>query len=1099
MKYDFDLALDQNTSTGKVIKYVKDGAKVLEFGPGNGRVTKYLKETKHCEVSIIEFDKELYDAVIKFAVDGFLGNIEDFCWCDYFKGQLFDVVIFADVLEHLQDPLKVLENTKLYLKDDGIILVSFPNIGHNSVLIDLFNNKFHYNEYGILDKTHNKFYTQASFETLFKQTGLYIEAEDYTYAQVNNKEFDNTYDALPVEIQYDVKIRPFGEVYQYFFVLSQKPNDFFKPKLPDNSNAVVQLNLVYDYGNDVKVEPWLLNVLTGENQKILLNLSDELKALKIVPMQEKGILEFRAMLGKEKITALSTNAIWQIEDSYVFLNSQPFFRIEGEHIKGKEIELFFKFRHLGSYSELQRKILIDSYKNKRDNLDLNKKLDAVSSKLDTVTKKSVQKIEIMRKRYAEVTNSRLWRSMDGIRNISNLYKRKKQLVEKKNNFFEYNIDAFEFDYEKNKILITGWGFDNSDHKNLNYDIPAEEGAYYKVFRQDRVDVCDVFDLDRTCKPGFLIQIEGGRLKRNYNLILKTKTGIKLLVKIDRLNLEEKSFIQKTKDTLKSVKKLGVQESYKKFSFKKAHPNSDDYDYWIYKNERIDFQEQKKAMDAFKIKPLISVIVPVYNVEDKWLRKCIDSLKKQIYEHWELCIADDCSTKAYVQPLLEELAQKDNRIKLVFRSENGHISKATNSAIKIATGDFIGFMDNDDELAPLALYEIAKAINDQNDIDFIYTDEDKISIKGKRFDPFFKPDWNPVLLLGHNYITHFVVVKRELFEKVGSLRSEMDGSQDYDFVLRATEQAKKIYHIPKILYHWRTVETSVAFDPQSKEYAYTAGKRALEDSLHRRKLFGSVKMTRNYGAYKINYKYNESPMVSIILWGKGRGIEESINSILTNSDYQNYEILLSMDMQEVLKYGDFKIRITQFDTLEKSVEKARGKYLLFLKDTLILENKHNIKELLNYGLNDKVGIVGGKIITKENIIYNAGAWIDEKNRQIHYAHRGYSNRSLGYYFRIVLPQNVFSVTEDCLLISKKNYTKVNGLNENLASELRGIDLCIKIRSLGLDVIWTPYFIGIEMSEDAELLTKEEFDAFGKIWPIEKRKDPYTNPWIENKEV
>ncbi|MCC3401030.1 class I SAM-dependent methyltransferase [Eubacterium callanderi] len=159
MKYDFDLALDQNTSTGKIIAHIKDGSRVLEFGPGNGRVTRYLTEVKQCRVSIVEFDKELYIEVMKFADDGFLGNIEDFEWCEYFSDQLFDVIIFADVLEHLQDPLKVLECSKKCLKSDGVFLVSFPNIGHNSVLIDLFNNNFCYNEYGLLDKTHNTFYT----------------------------------------------------------------------------------------------------------------------------------------------------------------------------------------------------------------------------------------------------------------------------------------------------------------------------------------------------------------------------------------------------------------------------------------------------------------------------------------------------------------------------------------------------------------------------------------------------------------------------------------------------------------------------------------------------------------------------------------------------------------------------------------------------------------------------------------------------------------------------------------------------------------------------------------------------------------------------
>ncbi|RHO55557.1 glycosyltransferase [Eubacterium sp. AM05-23] len=1092
MKYDFDLALDQNTSTGKIIAHIKDGSRVLEFGPGNGRVTRYLTKVKRCSVSIVEFDKELYNEVMKFADDGFLGNIEDFEWCEYFSDQVFDVIIFADVLEHLQDPLKVLEYSKKCLKSDGVFLVSFPNIGHNSVLIDLFNNNFSYNEYGLLDKTHNTFYTQDGFEKLFEKTGLYINEEDYTYAQVGQTEFDNSYADLPIEMQYDFKIRPFGEVYQYFFVLSLKANVSFKRKIPENSNAVVQLNLVYDYGNDIKVEPWLLNILTGENQRIILDIPDTLNALKILPMQAKGALKFKACSEDDMIKSIKTNAIWNSKDSYVFLNGNPFLRIEGESIRGRRLELYFEFYHIGEYSEIQKKILIDYYMKKNENINLCKKLDIKSGR-------NGDKVETMKNRYIQIIDSNLWKTLDGIRNISNLYRRKKQLILKKNSFFKYNIDAVDFDHERNSVFIRGWGFSNSDNKKLDYVVPAEEGAYFKVTRQDRFDVCDVFSIDRNCKLGFMIEIEGAILKRYYHLILKTNTGIKILIRIDRLNLEEKYFMQKVKKDIKTVQQFGIAEAYKKFIFHKSHRSSDDYDYWIYKNEKVDLEKIRQDINSFEITPKISVVVPVYNVEEKWLQKCIDSLRKQVYKNWELCIADDCSTKTYVRPLLEKMSQKDKRIKLVFRNENGHISQATNSAIEISTGEFIGFMDNDDELSPMALYEIVKTINEQSDIDFIYTDEDKINVKGKRFDPFFKPNWNSVLLCGHNYITHFVVVKRTLLDKVGALRSTMDGSQDYDFVLRATEQAKHIWHIPKILYHWRTIETSVAFDPKSKEYAYTAGKKALEESLARKNLHGNVKMTRNYGAYKINYNYEIKPMLSIILWGANKDIEKIVNAILNNADYSNFEILVPAEQKELLKYEDARIRFLQSYNFNKRAEEAKGQYLLFLKNSILVEKKRNISELLNYGLKDGVGIVGGKIVTKENIVYNAGVWIDDKKQQIHYVHRGCSDRSLGYYFRIVLPQNVFAVTEDCLLISKENYLKAGGINESLADGLKGIDLCLKIRSMNLDIVWTPYFKGVEDCVENKLLTKQEYCEFNEVWPPEKRRDPYINPWILNDEV
>ena len=216
-------------------------------------------------------------------------------------------------------------------------------------------------------------------------------------------------------------------------------------------------------------------------------------------------------------------------------------------------------------------------------------------------------------------------------------------------------------------------------------------------------------------------------------------------------------------------------------------------------------------------------MPVYNVEEKWLQ-CVSSLQNQYYENWELCLADDASPSEHIKPMLEKYKELDQRIKVIYREENGHISEATNSALSIATGDFIGFMDNDDELAPQALYEVVKALNTDPTIDFLYTDEDKITENGRRFNAFYKSDWNPELILNHNYITHFVVVKRDLLEKVGGLNSAYNGAQDYDFVLRATEQAMKIKHIPGMMYHWRAIESSTALNPESKGYAYVAGQK-----------------------------------------------------------------------------------------------------------------------------------------------------------------------------------------------------------------------------------------------------------------------------------
>lgn len=1081
MKYDFEIALEETTSTGKIISYVKDTSKVLEFGPGNGRMTRYLTEEKKCEVSIVEFDPELFSQVSKIAKDGFLGNIEEYKWCDYFEGEQFDAIIFADVLEHLQDPEKALKKAKLFLKENGIILISFPNLAHNSVLIDLFNNKLNYNEYGILDKTHNTFYTEEGFHQLFRKAGLFIHVQDYTYAKVGDNEIESRYEDLPPTVSYYYKMRPFGEVYQYFFVLAKYEADKPLNKLPDNSNAVVQAYLVYDCEGNVEIEPWLMSIATGENTEIIRKMPSNLSALKIVPMQGTGMVKVHFTAENTPIKITNTNAIWCRDNTYTFLNHQPFFRIEDEKLRGKTISLSIDYCYLGEFSKEYKDLII---KSKRQIIFLEKQKEMHS-----------EAIEIYRKHYRKMQHMQSWKAFSKFQNFVNRYNNIQDLKSVKE-IFKYRIDNVCYDEKEHNLIIRGWGFSLKDKQALFYSIPVNQGSYFHLTRQDRFDVCDMYDLDRKTKPGFQLVIEDAILQKKYYLKLKSQSGEKGIISFSLHNPNPEKIVKRLYKNLRDIKHEGLKEVLEHKRFKKKNSGADDYDYWIFKYEQVNVQATQQMIEQFNYKPKISVVVPVYNVEEKWLDRCIDSMEKQVYDHWELCLADDCSTKAYVKPLLERYAKKDDRIKVFFRQKNGRIAEATNSAISIATGDYIGFMDNDDELSPMALYEVVKAINQNPKIDFIYTDEDKINTKGKRFDPFFKSNWNPILLQGHNYITHFVVVKKELMNKIGGLRKSMDGSQDYDFVLRATEQAEDICHIPKILYHWRTVETSVAFDPKSKEYAYTAGKRALEETLKRNDIEGTVSMTRNYGAYKIDYVYSEPlPKISVLFTNDNENIQEALRSILTHIDYENFEILLPNAVDGI---ENEHIKIFGQMDINELAKKSSGEYLLLLSSTLRLTENSKIAELLNYGMNASVGAVGGKTITDENVVYNAGVWIDDRCNQIHYVGQGESNRGLGYYFRNVLPQNVFALTEGCMLIKRDRFLQVDGLDCTMSRDLRGIDLCLKLRQLGYDIVWTPYFECVETDTASRTLSEESFGIFDGKWPVDKRKDPYTNPWITGEE-
>ena len=290
-----------------------------------------------------------------------------------------------------------------------------------------------------------------------------------------------------------------------------------------------------------------------------------------------------------------------------------------------------------------------------------------------------------------------------------------------------------------------------------------------------------------------------------------------------------------------------------------------YKLWIkkYEPKAGELHAVRKEAALLSYQPLFSIVMPVYNVDEVWLRAAIESVRKQIYSQWELCIADDASTKPHIKKILQEYMNRDKRIRAVFLEENLGISGASNAAIDLATGEFVGLLDNDDELAPFALFEVVKFLNQIPDLDFIYSDEDKLEVNGERTDPFFKPDFSPDLLMSMNYICHFSIFRRELLRKIGGFRKGFEGSQDYDLILRATEHARNIAHIPKILYHWRKIPGSASASVNAKDYAFQAGRKALEEALVRREKCGKVEMSEP-GCYRVRYEIKGNPLVSIII-------------------------------------------------------------------------------------------------------------------------------------------------------------------------------------------------------------------------------------------
>ncbi|MCX7592744.1 MAG: glycosyltransferase, partial [Fischerella sp.] len=379
-----------------------------------------------------------------------------------------------------------------------------------------------------------------------------------------------------------------------------------------------------------------------------------------------------------------------------------------------------------------------------------------------------------------------------------------------------------------------------------------------------------------------------------------------------------------------------------------------YQKWIKRHslDERDILSAHEQIKQWKLRPKFSIIIPVYNIDAVWLKKAIESVINQIYPDWELCIADDASTKPHIRPILTSYSKLDPRIKVVFRTENGHISAASNSALELATGDYIALLDHDDELTIDALFENAKLINQHPEADFIYSDEDKIDIKGKRSDPFFKPDWSPEYFYSCMYTCHLGVYRTSIIREIGGFRSEYNGSQDYDLVLRVVEKTKNIYHIPKVLYHWRIIPSSAASGAQAKPWAYLAGQKALQAMVERSCYPGFVEQTNNPGLYRIRRDIIGEPLVSIIIFRSIKSnnadrvspgnIENCIRSIRQLSTYQNFEIVLvdAYNIPEAILN-----KITAFDVqlvhgaepfnlsmhINQGAAQAQGQFLLLLSD------------------------------------------------------------------------------------------------------------------------------------------------------------------------
>jgi len=542
----------------------------------------------------------------------------------------------------------------------------------------------------------------------------------------------------------------------------------------------------------------------------------------------------------------------------------------------------------------------------------------------------------------------------------------------------------------------------------------------------------------------------------------------------------------------------------------------DYEQWYENHKALPEELEKQKNEKWKRKPLISIVVPVYNTPQVFLRQMIESVQNQSYSEWELCIGNASPENKEMKKILEE-HKNDARIKEVEIPENKGISQNTNRAMEIASGELIGLLDHDDLLAPNALYEIAKAVNEHLDAEVIYTDEDKVTTDLKEhFQPHLKPDFNLDLLRSNNYICHFFVASRDLIKRVGGFRPEFNGAQDYDLILRCTEQAKQIVHIPKILYHWRVHKASTADNPASKMYAFDAGKRAIEEHLIRCRTKGTVQHTKDLGFYRVKYEICGEPLVSIIIPNKDQSeaLKKCLDSIRKKTSYRNYEIIIVENNSEepetfafYKKIAGEKIKIVTWEgefnysaINNFGVRHARGDYLLLLNNDVEIINGDWLTEMLSHCQRKEVGIVGAKLYYPDNTIQHAGIIIGIGG-VAGSVFVGLPRAFSGYLHKASIQLDLSAVTAACMLVKRSVFEQVGGLEEKLKVAFNDVDFCLRVREKGYLVVYDPYAElyhyesktrGAEDTKEKIRRFQTEIEYMRSHWiGLLKKGDPYYN--------
>lgn len=687
---------------------------------------------------------------------------------------------------------------------------------------------------------------------------------------------------------------------------------------------------------------------------------------------------------------------------------------------------------------------------------------------------------------------------------------------------QYYIEEEIVNVKEQTCRLRGW-VASREHVAIKVFDEKKRPVSCQIQMTSRVDVTEMYkecEIEEKC--GFYIELEQIHSKVLYLVFWTPKGKAVHPVSMQKMVILNKKIQKYQKKAMSYLRTHGVkallEKSIQKLTTVKQRPV--EYSKWLPRHLPSQAELEKQRKTRFSYMPKISIVVPLYKTQPEYLKQLIESIQAQTYTNWELCLSDGSGENSPLEKLLKSYEAGDSRIRVVSHKEPLQISHNTNAAIEISQGEFIAFADHDDKLEPHALFECVKALNENPETEVIYSDEDKMSMDGNKFfQPHFKPDFNLDLLCTVNYICHLFVAKKTLIRQVGMLRAEFDGAQDYDFILRCIEATDHIYHIPKILYHWRSHEDSTAENPESKRYAFDAGKKAIEAHYERIGVKARVSLGEYLGLYRTHFIRDYDPLISILIPNKDHidDLKRCIDSIEKKSSYRNYEYIIiennsteeeTFAFYKKLEEENDKVRVVYWDgpfnysaINNFGAGYAKGEYLLLLNNDTEIINSDCLEELLGYCMRKDVGIVGARLYFEDDTIQHAGVVLGFGGIAGH-CFVQQPRTSTGYCHRIICAQDYSAVTAACMMVKRSIFEEVKGLSEDLQVAFNDIDFCIKVRDAGYLVVYNPYAElyhyesksrGLEDTPEKVARFNKEIATLESHWPdIFKKGDPYYNP-------